>query len=254
MLVISHKANCANILTCCHDELSAGHLSFEKTCDSLKQVAWWPMLSSDAEAYVSCCTTCQHSERATGKQFGLLTKIESPSRPWDMVNMYFVTNLPPAGERSYNSVLVMVDRFSNRCHFLPTHAAADTKEITLLWWHFCWHEIGMPRVIISDRDAKFTSTFWKSLTALSQIQLAFSTAHHPQTDGLAERMIQTLEDLLRRYVAFGITYKDSMGFTHDWYMLLPALENSYNSAPHSTTERPPFLWRKDGPLVPLTCS
>ncbi|PLW56693.1 hypothetical protein PCANC_05109 [Puccinia coronata f. sp. avenae] len=49
-----------------------------------------------------------------------------------------------------------------------------------------------------------------------------------QTDGLAERMIQTLEDMLRRYCSFGTTYKDGEGYTHDWVSLLPALEFAYN--------------------------
>lgn len=70
--------------------------------------------------------------------------------------------------------------------------------------------------------------------------LKLSTAHHPQTDGLAERAIQTLEDLIRRYCAFGMLYKDNEGFTHDWVSLLPGLEFAYNSTVHSTTGKTPY--------------
>ncbi|KAL5559353.1 hypothetical protein UlMin_035564 [Ulmus minor] len=54
---------------------------------------------------------------------------------------------------------------------------------------------GIPLSIVSDRDPKFTSTFWKSLHKAMGTRLRFSTAFHPQTDGQSERTIQTLEDM-----------------------------------------------------------
>jgi hypothetical protein len=194
----------------------------------------------DVHSYCSTCDVCQRAKRQTGKRYGLMQKIENPSRPWDSINMDFITELPPAGDRNYNAVLVIVDRFSRRCRFLPTHDSADAKDTALLFWRYCWSDTGMPRTIVSDRDPKFTSEFWQSLMALSETRLALSTAYHPQTDGLVERMNQTLEDMLRRFVAFGITYKDSMGFVHDWVTVLPALELAHNSAVHSTTHKTPF--------------
>ncbi|KAM2742594.1 hypothetical protein EV2_031022 [Malus domestica] len=56
---------------------------------------------------------------------------------------------------------------------------------------------GVPVSIVSDRDPRFTSTFWKAFNAAKGTQLLFSTAYHPQTDGQSERTIQTLEDMLR---------------------------------------------------------
>ena len=70
--------------------------------------------------------------------------------------------------------------------------------------------------------------------------LKLSTAHYPETDGLAERMIQTLEDMIRRYCAFGMMYEDNEGYTHYWISLLPGLEFAYNSTTHSTTGKTPF--------------
>ncbi|GKC51780.1 putative reverse transcriptase domain-containing protein [Tanacetum coccineum] len=58
---------------------------------------------------------------------------------------------------------------------------------------------GVPVLIISDRDSKFTSHFWKSLNEAQGAQLDMSMAYHPQTDGQSERTIQTLEDMLRAY-------------------------------------------------------
>jgi hypothetical protein len=76
-------------------------------------------------------------------------------------------------------------------------------------------------------------------------KLAFSsTAYHPQTDGLAERMIQNLEEILRRFCAYGLEFKESDGFTHDWVTLLPALELAYRTSTHASTGKTPSLLEK----------
>ncbi|MBW0467257.1 hypothetical protein O181_006972 [Austropuccinia psidii MF-1] len=80
------------------------------------------------------------------------------------------------------------------------------------------------KTIISNRDPKFTSALWTNLHKLLSTKLSFSTAYHPQTDVLAERMIQTLEDMIRRFCAYGLELKYSDVLTHDWCTLIPALE------------------------------
>ncbi|MBW0507056.1 hypothetical protein O181_046771 [Austropuccinia psidii MF-1] len=83
-------------------------------------------------------------------------------------------------------------------------------------------------------------------------KLAFSTAYHPQTDGLAERMIQTMEYILRRFHANGMEYKDHEGYTHDWVTLLPAVQLAYTTSQHSATGKTPALVEKGGnPLLPV---
>ncbi|MBW0577159.1 hypothetical protein O181_116874 [Austropuccinia psidii MF-1] len=83
-------------------------------------------------------------------------------------------------------------------------------------------------------------------------KLAFSTAYNPQTDELAERMIQTMEDILRRFCACGMEYKDHEGYIHDWVSLLPASKLAYKTSQHSTTEKTPALVEKGwNPLFPV---
>ncbi|MBW0521252.1 hypothetical protein O181_060967 [Austropuccinia psidii MF-1] len=79
--------------------------------------------------------------------------------------------------------------------------------------------------------------------------LAFATAYHCQKDGLAERMIKTMEDILKRFCAYGMEYKDHEGYTHDWVTLLPAVQLAYNTSQHSTTERKPALVEKGWNLL-----
>ena len=72
-------------------------------------------------------------------------------------------------------------------------------------------------------------------------KLAFSTAYHPQTDGLAERTIQTLDDMLRSFCSHGLELKISDGYAHDWVSLLPALEIAYNSSKHSSSQEITYI-------------
>ncbi|MBW0490751.1 hypothetical protein O181_030466 [Austropuccinia psidii MF-1] len=75
-------------------------------------------------------------------------------------------------------------------------------------------------------------------------KLSFSKSYHPQTDSLAERMIQTMEDIIRRFCAHVMKYKDHEGYTHDWFTLLPEIQLPYNTSLHSTTGKSPSLVEK----------
>ncbi|MBW0547704.1 hypothetical protein O181_087419 [Austropuccinia psidii MF-1] len=98
--------------------------------------------------------------------------------------------------------------------------------------------------IVSDRDPKFTSALWTNLNKLFSTKLSFYTAYHPQTDGLAERMIQTLEDMVRRVCAYGLEFKDCDGFTKDWCTLAPALKLAYKTSIHASANQTPAILEK----------
>ncbi|GKF94625.1 reverse transcriptase domain-containing protein, partial [Tanacetum coccineum] len=90
---------------------------------------------------------------------------------------------------------------------------------------------GIPVSIISNRDSHFTSRVWQSLHKALGIQLNFSTAYHPQTDGQSERTIQTLEGMLRACV---------IDFGNGWDRHLPLVEFSYNNSYHTSIKAAPF--------------
>ncbi|MBW0546721.1 hypothetical protein O181_086436 [Austropuccinia psidii MF-1] len=109
--------------------------------------------------------------------------------------MDWITGLPPGGDRSYNAFLVIVYRFSKTPIFLPCHKDDTAMDTALLIWNRVVSCTGIFTNIISDRDPKLISALWTNLHQLFGTKLSFSTAYHPQTDGLDERMIQTLEDM-----------------------------------------------------------
>ncbi|MBW0527928.1 hypothetical protein O181_067643 [Austropuccinia psidii MF-1] len=128
--------------------------------------------------------------------------------------------------------------------FLPCHKDDTTMDTVIMIWNKVISHTGLFQNIISDRDPKFTSALWTNLHNLFGTRLSFSTADHPQTDGLAERMIQTLEDMIRRFCAYGLELKDSDGFTHDWCTLTPALELAYKTSIHYSAGKTPEMLEK----------
>ncbi|GKF10244.1 putative reverse transcriptase domain-containing protein, partial [Tanacetum coccineum] len=100
---------------------------------------------------------------------------------------------------------------------------------TILKEVFSRHRVSVS--IISDRDSKFASHFWRSLNKALGTQLDMSTAYHSQTDGQSERTVQTLEDMLRACV---------MDFRKGWDRHLPLVEFSYNNNYHTSIKAAPF--------------
>ncbi|MBW0558669.1 hypothetical protein O181_098384 [Austropuccinia psidii MF-1] len=128
--------------------------------------------------------------------------------------------------------------------FLPCHKDDTAMNTAIMIWNKAISHTGLFQNIISDRDPKYASALWTNLHNLFGTKLSFSTAYHPQANGLAERMIQTLEDMIRRFCAYGLEFIYSDGFTHDWCTLILALELAYNTSIHSLTGKTPAIREK----------
>ncbi|MBW0530024.1 hypothetical protein O181_069739 [Austropuccinia psidii MF-1] len=125
--------------------------------------------------------------------------------------MNWVTRLVPGGKENYNACLIIVDRLRKSMRCLPCHKEDTAMDTALLFWKNIISTFGVLKIIIRDRDPKFKSKFWTNLYEMHGTKLAFSTGYHPKTDGLAERMIQPMEVILRRFCAYGMEYKDHEG-------------------------------------------
>ncbi|MBW0461541.1 hypothetical protein O181_001256 [Austropuccinia psidii MF-1] len=137
--------------------------------------------------------------------------------------MDWITALPQSGDKSYNSCLVIVERYRNTPIFLLSHKDETVMYTDLHLWNRVIHHKGLFKNIIIDRDPKLIAALWNNIHRLFGTNLVFSTAYHPQADGLAETMIQTLEDMIRIFCAYSLELKDSDGFTHYCFTLIPAL-------------------------------
>ncbi|MBW0519904.1 hypothetical protein O181_059619 [Austropuccinia psidii MF-1] len=148
-----------------------------------------------------------------------------------------------------------VAEFSKTQIFLPFHKDDTAMDTALLIWNIVRSLTGIFTNIISDRDPKFTSALCTNLHQLFGRKLSFSVAYHPQTDGLAERMIQTLEDIVQRVCAYGFEFTHCDGFTHDWCTLLPALELAYETSIYASTNQTPAILEKGwNPKLPQDSS
>ncbi|MBW0566143.1 hypothetical protein O181_105858 [Austropuccinia psidii MF-1] len=162
-----------------------------------KACAWWPSWRKNVIENCHSCKRFQKANKATGKTFVLMVNIQEPSTLWEVAHMDWVTALQPGGEKSYNESLVIVDRYNKTPVFLPCLKDDIAMDTALLICNRVISHTCLFKNIISDRDPKFTSALWTNLHKLWGTKISFSSAYHPQIDGLEERMIQSLEDMIR---------------------------------------------------------
>ena len=134
--------------------------------------------------------------------------------------MGFVTHLPQTPQGQY-AVWVIVDRLTKLTHFLAVRMTFTLERFFRLFFREIVRLHGVPVSIVSDRDPRFTTHFWKSFKKAMGTRLAMSTTFHPQTDGRSERTIQVLEDMLRACV---LDHKGS------WEEHLPLGEFAYKNS------------------------
>ncbi|MBW0482513.1 hypothetical protein O181_022228 [Austropuccinia psidii MF-1] len=178
--------------------------------------------------------------------------LKEPKHLWETINRNWVKGLVPEGKENFNACLVIVDNYSKSLRCFPCHKEDTAIHPALFFWNNITTTCGVSKPIISDRDSKFTSEFWTNLDDMLGRKLSFFTAYHPQTHGLAERMIQKMEDIIRTFCAYGMVYRDHERYTHDWVTLLPEGKLTYNTSQHSTTGSVPSLVEKGwNPLLPV---
>ncbi|GJP51671.1 hypothetical protein CLOM_g10820 [Closterium sp. NIES-68] len=221
-----------------HDNPTSRHFGVDKTMKTLQRNYYWPNMADDVRKYVSSCTAYQIMKSSHQRAAGLLQPLDPPERPWQHVTMDCVTG--PSGN---DAILVVVDRLTKMVHFIACQQKITAEQTAQLFIANVIRLHGLPSAIISDRDPKFTSNFWRHLWDQFGTKQQFSSAYHPQTDGQTERVNQTMEQLIRT------TCTDPQ----TWERSLPLLEFAYNNAPSATTHQSTFFLNYgQDPVVPTT--
>ncbi len=219
------------IISEAHDANYSGHTGGKRTLEIINRTFWWPRLNADVDQYIRTCQLCQRNKSTNRKPAGLLQPLPVPEWNWQSVSMDLITQLPKT-TAGHDAIVVFVDRLSKMVHFVPTTTTVGAEKLANIFHDNVIKLHGLPEEIVSDRDPRMTSHFWRQLMAKMGSKLSMSSAFHPQTDGQTERMNRILEDMLRNYV--DPTQKD-------WDQHLASAEFAVNNAYHRGMRATPFF-------------
>nr|GEZ15452.1 DNA/RNA polymerase superfamily protein [Tanacetum cinerariifolium] len=207
-----------------HSSPFSVHPGSTKMYHDLKQYFWWSGMKRDVATFVSKCLIYQQVKIEHQRASGLLQQLDIPVWKWDEISMDFVTGLPQT-QRRHDAIWVVVDRLTKSAHFLPIRKDYSIGRLAEIFQQEIIRLHGTPLTIVSDRDPRFASRFWKGLQKAWGTRLKFSTAFHPQIDGQSEHTIQTLEDMLRSC---------ALEWTGNWDNYICLVEFAYNNSWHAS--------------------
>lgn len=210
----------------CHDTVVGGHAGQAKMQATLATFAYWPKMSLAVARHCKSCDSCQRNKAAPRTVRGPYEPLPVPPRPWHSVALDFVDL--PLTTQGHDCALVFTDHFSGQVHIAPTTRAATAETAAELTLDFVVRTHGLPTVLTSDRDARFTSAVWQQLWQRMGSTLRMTTAHRPQADGKSERSIRSVQTTLRHFC-------NSLGSDWDTPHLRALVELGLNSSVQQST-------------------
>ena len=209
----------------------SGHYGQSRTQKKALQLYFWPTMAAGIKTWCPKCESCQRVKADHRKPKGALKPLEVPDRRWESVSMDLITDLPVT-RKGHDSIFVVVDRLSKMVHLEAFTKTISAQGLAAVYADRVFRYHGVPQSIVSDRDTRFTSLFWKELAQRLGTQLRMSTAYHPQTDGQTERVNGVLEDTVRHFVG---------PFQQGWDELLAPVEFALNNPWHHSIQNTPFM-------------
>jgi len=173
------------IIAAMHASPVGGHSGQKATFHRVNNMFAWKGLKRDVVTFVQQCGICQQAKHPHTHPAGLLQPLPVPEGVWRDISLDFVEGLPKV--EGYSVILVVVDRFTKYAHFIPLKHPYTALSVARVLYDQVIKLHGMPQSMVSDRDKVFTSTVWTELFKMEGVQLKYSTAYHPQTDGQTER-------------------------------------------------------------------
>lgn len=219
----------AEVLFACHDEPASGHLGFTRTLDRVRKSYYWPKLAECVKRYVQACRECQRRKSPAVKPAGLLNPIDPPGKPFDQVGMDLLGPFPLSS--SGNRWIIVATDYLTRYAETKALPRGTASEVAQFFIQGIVLRHGAPSHVITDRGKAFTAQLIEDVFKLSCTTHRRTTAYHPQTNGLTERLNKTMTDMLSMYV--DVQHKT-------WDEILPYVTFAYNTATQETTRFTPF--------------
>src|ERR1700742_4414583 len=214
-----------------------GHFGGQQTSDYVRHWYWWPHVNGHMEEFCKTCDICQQAKTSSKKPAGELHPLPIPNKPWESIGMDFIGPFPES--QGYNYLWVVVCRLTSRVHVIPVNTTTTATQLSWLYIKEIVRLHGLPKSIVSDRDSKFTSRWWREVHRILGAKLLMLTSFHPQTDGATERMNRSIGQILRSMVDAD---------QKNWVEKCPMLEFAINSSINESTGFAPF--ELDGGYMP----
>ena len=209
------------ILKLAHKHETCGHLGRQRTIHRLKSRFFWPGMCKDAKDFCNECVLCQRSHWPSPKKRAPMIT-EATSRPFERIAID-ITEIPTSASGN-KCALVVMDYFSK---YVKIYPMPDQKTETVLEALLdCVYELGVPERLHSDQGRQFESDMFQLMCKRMGIRKTRTTPYHPESDGMVERFMRTLKDMVAKYI-------DSEGLR--WDRNVKAYAMAYNSSVHTTT-------------------
>jgi hypothetical protein len=208
----------------------ARHPSYHNTIKFVKSQHYWPGMKIEVVDFIAKCLEFQKVKAKQRHPVGLRQPLPIPMWKWEVVTMDFITKLPKT-TKQHDSIMVVVDKLTKGAHFIPVKLTHKETNIVDIYMREIARLHGIPKKIVSNKDSKFTSKFWKGLFNGFATNLKFSTTYHLESDGKTKRVNQVIEDMLRMYVM------DKPSKWEDYFHLA---EFAYNNGYQASLKMIPF--------------
>ena len=218
-----------DVLSSLHSSITGGHLGIAKLLGKVRRRFWWPGFKEDVQLFLRRCVECQ--KRRNPPQTHRHSLVEwKPSFPFQQIGIDFMGPLPESNGNKF--ICLIGDHFTKWYEAIPLPDQKATTTASALIEHWI-SRFGCPHSIHSDQGRNFESHLFKELLQLLEIEKTRTTAFHPQSNAVIERMNRTLQNMLAKCVE-----EDQ----RDWSMKLPYVMMAYRSSVHESTGfSPQFL-------------
>ena len=212
-----------------HCDPTSGHFAFQRTYSKVKSRYWWPKMKESIAQFIKSCVLCQQFNVSRTRKPGHLCPIEPPDGPFQLIGVDYCGPFKRT-PRDNQYVLCITDYYTRWITAIATaDCSAQTTARVLFEEHVCRY--GPPIKILSDKGTPFHNQLMESMSQLMGYNHIFSTAYHPQSNGMVERFNATFVPQLAKL-------QDREN--NNWDEFLAAIVFAYNTGTHAATGYSPF--------------